>query len=264
MKKILSVMIIITMLTGMLFVLSGCESSESSNNVTTSTSNENATENTSTNSTGNEESEGSKVDYKANAEKQMAMPEKGEQVAIMHVRDFGDIKIKFFPEVAPKAVENFLTHAKEGYYDGVIFHRVMKEFMIQGGDPQGTGYGGESIWGKGFELETDYSLLPYRGSLCMARSTDPNSNGSQFFITQAHYNESTAKQLSRYPSIVEQYEKYGGYISLWMNYTVFGQVYEGMDVVDSIASTEVKMSDSGENSVPVKDVVIDSIDVTTY
>ncbi len=266
MKRILSIMIIITILTGMLFVLSGCESSNNSNTITNtvSTSTENTVESTNTNETENEESEGLKVDYKANAEKQMAMPQKGEQVAIMHVKDFGDIKIKFFPEVAPKAVENFITHAKEGYYNGVIFHRVMQEFMIQGGDPEGTGFGGESIWGKGFELEVDYSLLPYRGSLCMARSTDPNSNGSQFFITQAHYNESIAKQLSRYPSIVEQYEKYGGYISLWMNYTVFGQVYEGMDVVDKIASTEVKMSDSGENSVPVKDVVIDSIDIVTY
>jgi len=272
MKKILSVIIIITILTGMLFVLSGCESSNSSDSTTNTTttnainktSNENTVETTNTNSTEKEESGGLNVDYKANAEKQMAMPQKGEQVAIMHVKDFGDIKFKFFPEVAPKAVENFLTHAKEGYYNGVIFHRVMNEFMIQGGDPEGTGFGGESIWGKGFELEVDYSVLPYRGSLCMARSTDPNSNGSQFFITQANYNASVAKQLSKYPSIVEQYEKYGGYMGLWMNYTVFGQVYEGMDVVDSIAKTEVRMSDSGEKSVPVKDVVIDSIDVMTY
>ncbi|MCR5186352.1 MAG: peptidylprolyl isomerase [Clostridia bacterium] len=272
MKKILSVIIIITILTGMLFVLSGCESSNSSDSTTNTTttnainktSNENTVETTNTNSIEKEESGGLNVDYKANAEKQMAMPQKGEQVAIMHVKDFGDIKFKFFPEVAPKAVENFLTHAKEGYYNGVIFHRVMNEFMIQGGDPEGTGFGGESIWGKGFELEVDYSVLPYRGSLCMARSTDPNSNGSQFFITQANYNASVAKQLSKYPSIVEQYEKYGGYMGLWMNYTVFGQVYEGMDVVDSIAKTEVRMSDSGEKSVPVKDVVIDSIDVMTY
>ncbi len=118
MKRILSIMIIITILTGMLFILSGCESSNNSNTITNtvSTSTENTVESTNTNETENEESEGLKVDYKANAEKQMAMPQKGEQVAIMHVKDFGDIKIKFFPEVAPKAVENFITHAKEGYY----------------------------------------------------------------------------------------------------------------------------------------------------
>ena len=83
----------------------------------------------------------SDIDFAANAEKQFAMPEKGEQIAIFHVRDFGDIKVKFFPEVAPKAVENFVTHAKEGYYNGTTFHRIMKEFMIQGGDPLGNGTG---------------------------------------------------------------------------------------------------------------------------
>ena len=184
--------------------------------------------------------------------------------AEIEIKDYGTVSVELDGDTAPITVQNFMDLANAGFYDGLTFHRIIDGFMIQGGDPEGTGFGGESIWGKGFELEVDYSLLPYRGSLCMARSTDPNSNGSQFFITQAHYNESIAKQLSRYPSIVEQYEKYGGYISLWMNYTVFGQVYEGMDVVDKIASTEVKMSDSGENSVPVKDVVIDSIDVTTY
>lgn len=114
---------------------------------------------------------------------QLEAPAEGEDIAVMHTT-MGDISIRFFPEAAPKAVENFLTHAKNGYYDGLIFHRVIKDFMIQGGDPQGTGTGGESIWGSSFEDEFDQKLLNLRGSLAMANS-GVNTNGSQFFINQA-------------------------------------------------------------------------------
>lgn len=116
--------------------------------------------------------------------------------------------------------------------------------MIQGGDPTGTGAGGESIWGKGFGTELDKSLVPYRGSLCMAMSSLPNSIGSQFFITQAHYseeNESILKRMGNYPKgLLEQYKKHGGYLSLYQNYTVFGQVFEGMEVVDKIAQVQTE------------------------
>lgn len=98
--------------------------------------------------------------------------------------DLGDIEIMFFPEQAPKAVENFLTHAKAGYYDGLTFHRVLNDFMIQGGDPVGNGTGGESIWGAPFEDEFSDSLRNFRGALSMANS-GTNSNGSQFFIVQS-------------------------------------------------------------------------------
>ena len=94
----------------------------------------------------------------------------------------GVIKIKLFPEYAPKAVENFKTHAKNGYYDGLTFHRIINEFMIQGGDPNGDGSGGESIWGVPFEDEFSTEVLNYRGAF-MANS-GPNTNGSQFFIVQ--------------------------------------------------------------------------------
>ena len=138
--------------------------------------------------------------------------------------------------------------------------------MIQGGDPEGTGYGGESIWGQGFGPELDYSLVPYRGSLCMAMSSRPNSIGSQFFITQANFSESMFNYLqSSYPvTLLNQYRQYGGYLSLYMKYTVFGQVYEGMDVVDDICDIEVTASASGEKSVPVEAVIVDSIEVGTY
>lgn len=212
------------------------------------------------------EEEEDTFDYASAAEEQMAEPEAGEKIAVMHVKDYGDITFKFFEDKAPKAVENFLTHAEEGYYDGVKFHRVIEDFMIQGGDPKGDGTGGESIWGEGFEEEIDQSLVPYRGALCMASAgTGTSSLGSQFFIVQASADESQISSLSSMYSedFAEAYSKYGGYPSLYQSYTVFGQVIEGMDVVDKIATVEKNMSSSGELSSPVTDIIIESIDVTT-
>ncbi|MBO7520716.1 MAG: peptidylprolyl isomerase, partial [Opitutales bacterium] len=102
--------------------------------------------------------------------------------AILKTRH-GDIKIKLFADKAPKACENFTTHIKNGYYDGLIFHRVIRDFMIQGGDPTGTGRGGESIWGKPFDDEfADDLRFDRKGLLAMANA-GPRTNGSQFFIT---------------------------------------------------------------------------------
>lgn len=254
---------IVLILAVMLVVLTGCANKKEEN--TTNTNNTSEVNKVSENNTSSERVVDT-VDYKAAAEKQMSMPEDGETVAIIHIKNFGDVKVKFFNEVAPKAVENFITHAKEGYYNGVIFHRVINEFMIQGGDPEGTGYGGESIWGDGFGTELDYELVPYRGSLCMAMSSLPNSIGSQFFITQAHYDESQANYLKQggYPEkLIEEYKTQGGYLSLYLQYTVFGQVYEGMDVVDKIASVETSKEEATKDR-PLEDVVIESIEVTEY
>ena len=114
---------------------------------------------------------------------QLSMPEKGDMIAIM-TTNRGTIKFRLFPQQCPKTVENFTTHAKNGYYEGIIFHRVINNFMIQGGDPTGTGRGGESIWGDSFEDEFDLGLHNVRGALSMANA-GPNTNGSQFFIVQA-------------------------------------------------------------------------------
>lgn len=243
----------------LLFALTGCGEEKSTNNMTKNQANK--TTNQTTNSSKKEESEMS-VDYAEAAVKQMAAPEAGETIAVIHIKNYGDVKVKFFEEVAPKAVENFVTHAKEGYYNGVTFHRVINEFMIQGGDPEGTGMGGESIWGSDFEEELSPELVPYRGSLCMASRGLENSPslGSQFFITQANYDAQTASYMQNYgfpADLLEQYKTYGGYLSLYQQYTVFGQVYEGMEVVDRIAAVETDVSDK-----PVEDVVIDSIDVS--
>ncbi len=187
--------------------------------------------------------------------------ESGDTVAVMHT-NMGDIEIKLFPENAPKTVENFTTHAKNGYYNGLIFHRVIKDFMIQGGDPTGTGMGGESIWGHSFEDEFDPQLHNLRGALCMANA-GPNTNGSQFFIVQA--SEVPANMLEQmrdltdrgFPAeITEAYAKMGGTPWLDFRHTVFGHVVNGMDTVDGIASTPVGMNDK-----PINDVVINSIDI---
>lgn len=96
----------------------------------------------------------------------------------------GNIEIVLMPDVAPKAVENFVTHINNAYYNNSVFHRIIKNFMIQGGDPKGTGYGGESIWGKGFAIEVHPDVTFNRaGLLAMAKTSAPNSQGSQFFIT---------------------------------------------------------------------------------
>ena len=90
------------------------------------------------------------IDYLKLGKEALEKPKKGETIAIINVKNFGEIKLKFYKDEAPKAVENFLTHAKNGYYNGQIFHRVINDFMIQGGDPTGTGTGGESIWKEAF------------------------------------------------------------------------------------------------------------------
>ena len=107
--------------------------------------------------------------------------EKGPKAIIK--TNYGEMKFQLFPKQAPKAVENFVGLAKKGFYDGIVFHRVIKDFMIQGGDPTGTGMGGQSIWEKPFEDEFSNHLFNLRGALSMANA-GPNTNGSQFFIVQ--------------------------------------------------------------------------------
>jgi len=145
----------------------------------------------------------------------------------------GDIKIKLFPNVAPKTCENFAGLAKKKYYDGVIFHRVIKEFMIQGGDPTGTGRGGQSLWGNTFEDECDPKVsFTKKGILAMANA-GPGTNGSQFFITTT--------------------------LTPWlhMRHTIFGEVIEGYDVVEKIENCETGFMDK-----PVKDMKIISVEIS--
>ncbi|MCT3602672.1 peptidylprolyl isomerase [Lactobacillus acidophilus] len=171
---------------------------------------------------------------------------------------YGDIEIQLFPEQAPMTVENFVRLAQKGYYDGTTFHRVISDFMIQGGDPQGDGTGGTSIWNHPFEDEFSRELFNLRGALSMANS-GPNTNGSQFFIVQ---NKNMPKryikqmELAGYPKEIINAYKQGGTPWLDGRHTVFGQVISGMDIVDKIAKAKKNKLDK-----PLEDIKIDSIKI---
>jgi len=147
--------------------------------------------------------------------------------------NMGTIEIELYAEQTPKTVENFVQHADSGYYNGVIFHRVIENFMIQGGDPTGTGRGGESIWGKPFADEIVPSLTFDKPGILAMANAGPNTNGSQFFITVAP--------------------------TSWLDgkHTIFGQVIDGMDVVYAIS--RVPTSKPGDK--PLKDVVMESVTI---
>ena len=131
----------------------------------------------------------------------------------------GKIEVKLKPDIAPKACENFLGLAEKGYYNGVIFHRVIPQFMIQGGDPTGTGAGGKSIWEKPFEDECVVDVTFNKKGLLAMANAGPSTNGSQFFITTAE--------------------------TPWLNgnHTIFGEVISGYDVVEKIEGCEKDRSD---------------------
>ncbi len=252
---------------------------------------------------------------------QFAAPEVGTPIVTLHTT-MGDIKMMLFPQAAPKTVESFVTHCKDGYYDGVIFHRVIEDFMIQGGDPLGTGTGGESAFGAPLPDEFSDNLYNFRGAVSMANA-GYGTSGSQFFIVQedaAQYPDSgyrvtaenadkvllnymlpnseiyqgtmkmnekaasgaaseemkayvdvlnaeiqkkleegiTEQVRARFGAALEKYIEVGGTPTLDYKHTVFGQVIEGMDVVDAIARVQ-----TGTGDKPVTDVVINSTTVET-
>jgi len=217
---------------------------------------------------------------------QAQAPQDGDTIVTLHT-NMGDIEIRLFPEEAPMAYVNFVTHSINGFYDGVIFHRVIPGFMIQGGDPDGTGMGGHSIWGDSFGPEYSPYLRHFRGALAMAQSAAPNSIGSQFYIVHSfsldersqfemlmalesqddvigtnHLGQEILVSDIIPAAVAEHYLAYGGtpHLDIAMNpggHTVFGQVSVGMNVVDSIALVE-----TGANDRPVNDVMIESVSVT--
>lgn len=237
---------------------------------------------------------------------QLDMPKAGDEIAIIET-SLGTIKMRFFPEAAPKTVENFITHAKDGYYDGLKFHRVISDFMVQTGDPNGDGTGGTSIWDSAFEDEFSTKLFNIRGAVSMANS-GADTNGSQFFINQIgkdafstqtdgtgleafkemrdsyieglqyYYDYGMAETfVSNYGTYLYDYDMVnddikklyaenggnpyldGAYNLVDRGHTVFGQVYEGLDVVDAIAAVEVD-----DDYAPKADVLIKSITISTY
>ena len=232
---------------------------------------------------------------------QLEKPQSGEQVAILHT-SMGDISLRFFPEAAPKTVENFITHAQEGYYDSLTFHRVVEDFVIQGGDPNGNGTGGESIYGTAFEDEFSDKLFNIRGSVAMANS-GADTNGSQFFINTPaaddfpgwDYYESTWKmvyqQLSNYiasgalqtfmasvnytgcldtdllnDEIKDLYTENGGNPTLD---GAFNAIDRGHTVFAQVYDgmdvvDQINTVEVDTNSVPAEAVTIERIEITTY
>jgi cyclophilin family peptidyl-prolyl cis-trans isomerase len=170
---------------------------------------------------------------KVDTKKTQTKTESKEMTVAVVKTNMGKIEIELFADKTPKTVENFVGLANKGYYKGVIFHRVIDKFMIQGGDPTGTGRGGESIWGKPFEDEIVPSLVFDKPGILAMANSGPNTNGSQFFITVVP--------------------------TTWLNghHTIFGQVIGGMDVVNAIS--KVQTSKPGDK--PLKDVIIESVTI---
>jgi peptidylprolyl isomerase len=160
----------------------------------------------------------------------MLLLEASNPVAIFETSK-GNIEVELRPDLAPKAVENFITHSKNGYYNGLIFHRVIKNFMIQGGDPTGTGAGGESIWNKPFEDEfAPNAVFDKPGILAMANA-GPNTNGSQFFITTVP--------------------------TYWLNgrHTIFGYVKNGMDTVKKLENVPTSGQYGGDKPLSTQKIL---------
>jgi len=212
----------------------------------------------------------------------------GEEIAVFHT-NHGEIWVRLFPELVPVGVENFVTHARNGFYDGLIFHRVIENFMIQGGCPLGNGTGGESIWGGSFGDEFTPYLRHITGALAYANS-GPNTNGSQFYIVNMPTVDPDMADFLEYvienqhsvvigpdgpltdpdgseviyaqvfpEDIARAYLETGGTSWLDGRHTVFGQVIRGMDVVRQISSTP-----TGPGDRPIDDVIIETIEIRPY
>lgn len=230
----------------------------------------------------------------------------GDLVAVFDIKGYGTIKAKLFPEVAPVGVDNFVKLCDSGYYEGLSVHRVVSDFMMQGGSLNGDGTGGEALVADGsFGIETDLDAARhFYGALCYANAMGRNS--TQFYIVNNNKPQtlsdtnvdgilSYAEQYSQaaqeatdsdeaayyafwadyYNTMAEavtaasdeaaaKYAEVGGTPSLDGNYTVFGQVYDGFDVIEKIAAAEVTDNGSGEQSKPVKDITIKSVKVYEY
>ena len=230
------------------------------------------------------QSNGKKVGY------QLEQPEEGEEIAVVTMESGEVIKLRFFPDEAPKAVYNFKLHALEGYYDGLTFHRIIEGFMIQGGDPSGDGTGGESVWGQDFADEFNKNLVNIDGAVSMANA-GADTNGSQFFINATGGMSSSWDEYQQGYDVYEQdpeaftayfgnwvdmekmtkdveelYDQQGGnptldgyYSTQGTGHTVFAQVFEGMESVYALSQVE-----TDSNNKPLEDVVIQSVETVPY
>ena len=190
-------------------------------------------------------------------------PEEGEDILVLTLKDYGDIKIKLFPDEAPKGVQNILGLTESKYFDGLIFHRIINEFMIQTGSPQGNGRGGESIWGGRFNGGVSPNLTHIAGAVAYGNAGTLDSSGSQFYIVTGE--KLSDDILAQYVNAgmqkeaAELYKNNTGVPNLDGRYTIFGQVFDGLDKVFEIQKVETDANDK-----PLKDVVIESMRVEKY
>ena len=249
-KRILAAMLCFSLCAGSL-AMTGCQKSDDKSSDTSASGTEDAES--------ADSSEAGILNYTAPAE--------GEEIVVISVKDRGDIKIKLFPDLMPEACDNFTTHAKEGYYDELIFHRVIDDFMIQGGDPMGSGTGGEPIEKyKDVDMGTTDKLCHVIGAVAYANSGATSTNGSQFYIVTGNQpEEMTDDYFSAYaPNLSEEkkklYQENGGSPYLDGSYTVFGQVIDGLDIAYDIAAT----TDKDGNDKPYESIVMESVKVEKY
>ncbi|MBE6888509.1 MAG: peptidylprolyl isomerase [Ruminococcaceae bacterium] len=228
----------------------------------------------------------------------------GDKIAEFNIDGYGTIKAKLFPDIAPKGVDNFIKLADSGFYDGLTIHRVYAGFMFQGGSLNGDGTGGEAADGGSFGIETSDNARHFYGALCYANAGGQNTcqfyivnNKSENELTNtintikeyreeciterdkyekdsyeysyydsgvAYYDDMLADYEAFPDNVVAKYDKVGGAPSLDGGYTVFGQVYEGFDVIDAISACEVIANAGGEMSLPVKTITITSVKITEY
>jgi len=228
----------------------------------------------------------------------------GDKIAEFNIEGYGTIKAKLFPDIAPVGVDNFIKLADSGFYDGLTIHRVYAGFMFQGGSLNGDGTGGEAADGGSFGIETSDNARHFYGALCYANAGGQNTcqfyivnNKEENEITNtinviegyreeciterdkyekdsyeysyydsgvAYYDEMLADYKAIPDNVAAKYNKVGGAPSLDGGYTVFGQVYEGFDVIDAISACEVVANAGGEMSLPVKTITITSVKITEY
>lgn len=194
------------------------------------------------------------------------LPEKGEEIVVMTIKDKGSVKIKLFPDLMPRACASFVGLAVNGYYDGLSFHRVISDFMIQGGDPDATGRGGECVWGLRFDGGVSEYLYHVKGALAYANSGSTDTDGSQFYVVVGQefedelFEKYKSKKVQYSDTVKQAYLNEGGAPWLDGDYTVFGQVFEGMDIIEDVCNNTVV--DSMDK--PVDDVIIEKIEVVSY
>lgn len=241
----------------------------------------------------------------------------GDKIAVIEIKDYGTVKAKLFPDIAPVGVENFIQLAEQGYYNGLKIHRVIKDSVMQGGSLNGDGTGGTAVYTStdkkekstgSFGIETSEKARNFYGALGYA-ANEYGQNATQFYIVnnktpqdirktsgekvqaradelaseaaaatweadsadaklnayqQSYYSNNAKMLTSPEQEVIDKYAKVGGLYQIDGGYTVFGQVFEGFDVIDSIADVEVETNAFGEKSMPVSDIIISSVTIETY